>query len=97
MAAAIAWAAFGAAAWILGYQAYHWLQSAVWQGISVIQALQYLLPGNEWLVQPTSWLGIHAAMRWMPASGLLLAVAIVATMVATSDGSDRRRVQVDGA
>ncbi|MCO5121290.1 MAG: hypothetical protein M9951_16885 [Burkholderiaceae bacterium] len=97
MAALIAWIAFAGGAWIIGYQAYHWLHSAVWHGLSVVQALHYVLPGNEWLVHPTSWLGVHAALRWMPASGLLIAVAVVAMLLVTDDGPDRRRLQSSGA
>lgn len=96
MAALIAWVAFAGGAWILGYQAYHWLQSAVWQGMSVVQALYVVLPGNEWLARPTSWLGVHEALRWLPASGALLAIAFVAMLVAAAQGPDGPRLQSDG-
>ena len=97
MAALIAWVAFVGGAWILGYQTYHWLQSAVWQGISVVQALHLVMPGNEWLARPTSWLGVHEALRWLPASGVLLAISFIAMLVAAADEPDRQRLQGGGA
>lgn len=90
MAAAISWAAFVGGLWIFGSQVYHWMQSAVWQSFSVIHGLALVLPGNEWVAKPTSWLGVHAALRWLPASGVLLAVAFLAMLVALADGPDRR-------
>ena len=52
---------------ILGWQVYGYLRYAVWNSLSVIDALRWL--GSKWaLSTPTDWTGLYSILNWTPLS-----------------------------
>lgn len=62
---------------ILGWQVYGYLRYAVWNSLSVIDALRWL--GSSWASStPTDWTGLYSILEWTPLSvGILILGALL--------------------
>lgn len=49
---------------VLMKQIVSYLSAGYWNSFSIIDALAWA--GNAWALFPTSWLGVHKILAWMP-------------------------------
>lgn len=56
------------------YQVYIWLRTGEWTAYSVLYGLSYFDNLKEWVVYPTSWIGIHKLLDKIPLSLFLIVV-----------------------
>lgn len=73
---------------LLGFHAYEWLRHGVWTTYRLTTVL-YLIPDEglrAWLLVPRDWVGVHAALAWLPLWFVCLALGwLVAVWPAESD------------
>lgn len=76
------WAILAVGLWLggvgtLGYQVYLWLKLGTWLPLNALVLLQ--LVGDSllqaWAIDPSSWLGVHAILSWLPLSATLVLFA----------------------
>src|SRR5688572_17676542 len=65
----------------LGWQVVHWLSTAEWVPISVLDFLRWA-DFNNWVSSPQSWHGLWRLLNWFPASlaGVLVGFLFAAMM-----------------
>jgi len=70
---------------ILGWQVYGYLRYAVWNSLSVIDALRWL--GSNWASStPTDWTGLYSILEWTPLSfGVLILGALLYLVAQAQD------------
>ncbi|NOT08066.1 MAG: hypothetical protein HOP28_07665 [Gemmatimonadales bacterium] len=63
---------------LIGWQLVHYLQPGSWVAVSVLGFMNWADLGREWVLNPTSWLGLWRALDAIPASitGIVLAVIV---------------------
>ena len=82
------WSILAACLWVcgagtLGYQVYQWLRLGVWLPLNALTLLNFTgdAGAQAWVMQPQSWLGVHAIFAWMPMSATLVLLALVALII----------------
>lgn len=65
----------GPAIWV--YQAYGWLRSGDWHSISVVDGLIFAGVTHDWLQHPVDFIGAHALLEMLPASLVLMVLALI--------------------
>jgi len=72
---------------LLVWQAYGYLQSGSWIGVSVIDVMVWSGVGGAWASEPTTWFGVWKLLSGAPASiaGVVIAVLMlwISTLVIT--------------
>ena len=53
---------------VLGWQVYHWLDTAMWTSRSVLDLLGWANVQSEWVQNPTRWIGLWRLFDWLPLS-----------------------------
>jgi len=69
---------------ILVWQCFFYLREGAWPSRSALDAFYFLDPTmfGDWLMRPTSWLGVHDILRAMPASMTVFLVGMVIGVIA---------------
>jgi hypothetical protein len=92
--------AFGLAVFVAGIAlvvlaVLHWLQTARWQPITVLGALDYWPSSREWAAHPRSWQGLYLIVKWfLPVPVFIIVILLgAAIFLAAAPRSNRKRDQ----
>lgn len=76
---------------VLVWQVYHWLYTGYWTSFSVLDvhlwASMSAEMSNEWIQNPTSWLGLWKLLNWLPLSATSIVIGFTILAVFAFDRS----------
>ena len=76
---------------VLGWQVYHWLYTGDWTSRSMLDVLRWAAMSaemsDEWIQNPTSWLGLWKLLNWLPLSATTIVIGFTVLAVFAFDRS----------
>lgn len=68
---------------LLGWQIFTWLYSGTWVSVSLLDVLAWGDPENEWVRNPTDWIGLWKLLAAVPLSLIAIGLGCIGLLTAS--------------